>query len=416
MLSVTFHFNYVLRLKVDIRGWHIVFYSMSDNKALIYNIVSYLNSLRASMDDVDSTRLENVTKDLEDIFQVSSDSVDDFMNFSFPTTNLPQIFESGVNTTGASSFGSVLENAQKNPKYQPFVDMVTSKGYFDGTEPNSIEYLQRQSKLIQKFLEKVANNDNEKVDNEKLAEEKKNLGNAAISAKDFTGAVQFYTEALDLSSSGPSSHIYYCNRAAAYCHLNEYAEAVADCESAIALEPTYVKAFSRLGLSHFFLNNFEEAVQAYEKAVELEPENEGSKRSLKQAKKKLEEKSKSGAVGTSSAAANAGGMPDMSGLLSDPKLANMMNSPFMKNAMDKMGGQAGLASLLNDPNTMAMAQNLMKNPDAMKQMMQMAGNLGGGGDGGMPDLSALAGMMGGAGAGAGKAKSGKKQPFKGFEE
>lgn len=44
-----------------------------------------------------------------------------------------------------------------------------------------------------------------------------------------------------------------------------------------------------------------------------------------------------------SAAPGAGGLPDM---------ASMMNKGAMKQAMDKMGGSAGLANLMKDPNMM----------------------------------------------------------------
>lgn len=186
---------------------------------------------------------------------------------------------------------------------------------------------------------------------------------------------------------------------------------MADCEAAVALCPDYVKAYSRLGLSNFFLGNYAGAVKAYESAVELEPDNEGSKKSLKQARKKLDEqkKAKSSAVASSSGAAApaAGGLPDMSAMLNDPSfMPGMLKNPMMKEAMDKVGGQAGLANLMKDPQMMAMAQKMMQNPDALKQAMSMLG-----GSGGMPDMSAMMGLMGGAAGG-----SKKKGPFKGFED
>lgn len=56
---------------------------------------------------------------------------------------------------------------------------------------------------------------------------------------------------------------------------------------------------------------------------------------------------------------------------------------------------------------MAMAQKMMQNPAALQQAMSMLGGNGGG----MPDLSAMAGLMGGN-AGA----KPKKGQFKGFED
>ncbi|KAJ1443441.1 hypothetical protein B484DRAFT_321612, partial [Ochromonadaceae sp. CCMP2298] len=119
------------------------------------------------------------------------------------------------------------------------------------------------------------------------AEELKFKGNAAINAKRYEEAVAAYTEALALSADGPSSHVYHSNRAAAYCHLNKYVEAVEDCEACLVMSPDYVKAYSRLGLANFFLERWEDAVAAYERAVELEPDSKASQDSLRQAKNRL---------------------------------------------------------------------------------------------------------------------------------
>ena len=103
----------------------------------------------------------------------------------------------------------------------------------------------------------------------------------------------------------------------------------------------YVKAYSRLGLSHFFMEQFEEAVEAYQRAVELEPDNKASADSLRQAQSKL---AKARRQQVSSPGAGAGaGAPDLSAL---------MGNPMMKQAMDKMGGSAGIANLMKDPQMM----------------------------------------------------------------
>eukprot|EP01035_Chromulina_nebulosa_P019748 gene19748-25680_t len=308
------------------------------------------------------------------------------------------IIEKGIEETKALTYNESIKTVENSNKFQEFVDVVTSKGFFDGASPDSIEYYQRYVKVIQKFNTRVNNTDLSKAEKEKQAEEKKVLGNTAFSSKDYHAAIQYYTEALDLSNDGPNSHIYYCNRAAAYSYLNEHAEAVADSEAAVSLDPTYVKVYSRLGLSSFYLNDFEKSVKAYEKAVELEPDNETAKKGLKQAKKKLDDKRK-----VSTSAPSSAGIPDVSSMLNDPNIAN---NPFMKDAMGKLGGEQGIANLMKDPNMMAMAQKMMQDPAALQQAMSMLG-----GKGGMPDMSSLMGGLGGAGAG-----KGKKSGFKGFED
>jgi stress-induced-phosphoprotein 1 len=60
----------------------------------------------------------------------------------------------------------------------------------------------------------------------------KDQGNAAFKAKDFDGAIKFYTQALD---SAPSDHTILGNRAAAHHNLKNYNEALEDAEKCIEI-------------------------------------------------------------------------------------------------------------------------------------------------------------------------------------
>lgn len=50
-----------------------------------------------------------------------------------------------------------------------------------------------------------------------------------------------------LSPTGPNSHVFYSNRAAARLQMGLYTAAASDAEQAVALAPTYTKAMVRLG-------------------------------------------------------------------------------------------------------------------------------------------------------------------------
>lgn len=385
---------------------------------LVFHFIEYLTSLKGQ-DGHTADSIDTIVGLLEAEFPSSAQNAANFAANSYYPTALTDVYGAGVK--GFKTYTQSFEEAKSNPKFDAFVDVVVKKGYFEGTSEGSIEYLHRHAKLINKFKEKSASAVPTKAELEAQAEDLKFKGNTCINAKDFAGAAKHYSEALALSPDGPNSHVYLSNRAAAYCHMNRYQDAVDDCHSSIALSPDYVKAFSRLGLSLFFLERYEEAVEAYERAVELEPDNKASQDSLRQAKNKLKKVKASSAV---EAAGGAGGMPDMSAL---GGLGGMMNNPQMKQAMDQMGGPAGLASLMKDPQMMAMAQQMMKDPAMMQRAMSMLGG-GGGAGGGMPDMSALAGLMGGLGGGgaaggaggaapsSSSSKSGGKKPFTGFEE
>ena len=219
---------------------------MSDQTKLLYSIVSFLKTLEKS-DSIDTA------VGLIETAHGVQNTPQNFSDASYYPLSLQDIFNAGATTLSAETPAEALASVQGNTKFESFVALVSKKGFFEGAEVGSVEYLQRQAKLVQKFKSRQNNEVASAAELERQAEEKKGHGNTAIVAKDYLGAVAYYTEALELSADGPNSHIYHCNRAAAHCHLNDYIEAVEDCNASIALQPTYVKAYSRLGLANYFL-------------------------------------------------------------------------------------------------------------------------------------------------------------------
>jgi len=119
------------------------------------------------------------------------------------------------------------------------------------------------------------------------AESLKARGNAHMQKKEYDDALDCYTQALWLSPSGPSSHVYFSNRAAALLSMKMFDEAILDSERALALAPSYAKAHARLGLAHFLLGDYRRAMEAYTVALKYEPDNKSSKSYLEKAAKKL---------------------------------------------------------------------------------------------------------------------------------
>ena len=235
----------------------------------------------------------------------------------------------------------------------------------------------------------------------------KSQGNAAMARKDHKMAIDLYSKAIAISPTNP---IYLSNRAAAYSASHQHAEACTDAEMAVAADPKYTKAWSRLGLARFVLGDAKGSMEAYGKGIEYEGNggSEAMKKGFKTAKEKVEEmereKEASGmdedVDDAPRGAGGAGGMPDLSAL------AGMMGGG---------GGGGGsmpdMASIMNNPMFASMAQNLMSNPDALQGLMNnpqlraMAERFGvgggGGGRGGGGGGSPGAGVGAGAGAGAG---------------
>jgi small glutamine-rich tetratricopeptide repeat-containing protein alpha len=233
--------------------------------------------------------------------------------------------------------------------------------------------------------------------NKDEAERLKGLGNEAMKKKDYDSAIKHYTAALDIVPLNP---IYLSNRAAAYSGQNKHQLAKEDAEMAVAADPNYSKAWSRLGLANYVLGDAKGAMDAYKKGMDAEGGgSEVMRKGYETAKKKVEEEG--GDVGAPDAPRDApgggGGMPDLS------SLASMLGGGGGGGG----GGMPDLAGLMQNPMMRQMAQNLMSNPDMMSNLMnnpqiaglanQFAGRGGaggqggapGGGGGGMPDLASL---------------------------
>lgn len=200
-----------------------------------------------------------------------------------------------------------------------------------------------------------------KQEKEAKAEELKAQGNAALNGQDYTRAAQLYHEALKLSPDGPSSHIYHSNLAAALMYLHKYTEVIDHCEQSIALKPSYVKAYSRMGGAQVHLKDYEGAIDSFRRGLEVDSSNAACRDGLADAERKLRQQQSVSSSGSSAApssggAPGAGGMPDLSGL------ASMLGGG---------GGGGGLADLMSNPALQQMASSMMQNP-AMMQMYVVA--------------------------------------------
>ena len=218
----------------------------------------------------------------------------------------------------------------------------------------------------------------------KQAEALKSKGNAAMAQKDYPTAIDLYTQALALH---PGNAVFLSNRAAAHSAARDHESARADAEAAVANEPKYTKAWSRLGLARFALGDAKGSMEAYRKGIEHEG-NGGSdamKKGFETAKRRVEEIE----AEERDASPAARGSPGAGG----PNLADLAGMFGGAGGAGGGGGMPDLSSIMSNPMFASMAQNLMSNPDMMSNLMsnprlrEMASQFGGGG--GMPDISAL---------------------------
>ncbi|KAK0417146.1 hypothetical protein QR680_012852 [Steinernema hermaphroditum] len=189
----------------------------------------------------------------------------------------------------------------------------------------------------------------------------KEEGNDLMKAGSFNEAVEKYNGAIKLSKDP----VYFCNRAAAYCRLEQYDMAIQDCRTAIALDPNYGKAYGRLGLALSCQNRYDQAVEAYKKALEIEPGQQSYINNLQIAEEKLKELNNS-AAGRGPGGfpfPGVGGMGGLPGMPGMPDLSEVFNNPQMMDNVTRM---------MNDPNIQTMMSQMMNS------VMGGTGGAGGG--------------------------------------
>ncbi|PWN31010.1 putative mitochondrial precursor protein import receptor tom70 [Jaminaea rosea] len=76
---------------------------------------------------------------------------------------------------------------------------------------------------------------------ESLAQALKAAGNKAYQERRFEPAIDLYTKAI---AAQPLA-VFFSNRAACYSNLSKYREVIKDCDSALAMDPAYIKALNR---------------------------------------------------------------------------------------------------------------------------------------------------------------------------
>lgn len=223
----------------------------------------------------------------------------------------------------------------------------------------------------------------------KLKEE----GNEFVKASKFEEAIEKYNQAIKLARDP----VYFCNRAAAFCRLEQFDLAIQDCRTALALDEKYAKAYGRMGLAFSCQNNYAEAVESYSKALELEPNNESYKNNLAIAEEKKNQAEQfransnpfAGLSGVGNVFGGTGGPPDLSSFLSNPQMMQtamqMMNDPNVQNLMNSMmgnfmnsggaSGQGGAPDTGGLANFFAAGQNIAQqmqtaNPELVEQLRQ----------------------------------------------
>ncbi|KAF9930037.1 hypothetical protein FBU30_000950 [Linnemannia zychae] len=226
----------------------------------------------------------------------------------------------------------------------------------------------------------------------KNAEDLKVAGNRKVNEKEYAEAIRLYGEAIVLN---PKNAVYYANRAAAYSQMGDHQNAIADSLKAAEVDPAYSKAYSRLGHAYFSVGKYKEAVSAYEKGLALEPNNATMKSSLATARTKARDNEVTPAPRSGGAGAGGlpAGFPDLGALGGGaggmPDLASLMNNPALMNMAQQMMQSGAFNQLMSNPAMQQMAQRMMstgerpnieemmRDPQIAEAARGLMGNMGG---------------------------------------
>ncbi|XP_048509911.1 dnaJ homolog subfamily C member 7 [Athalia rosae] len=103
-----------------------------------------------------------------------------------------------------------------------------------------------------------------------LAELKKETANQLYKNKRYKDALAVYNEIIELCPDAPA---YYGNRAACYMMLDKYHDALADAKKCIAIDPKFIKAYTRVVKCSLIVGDIVGAKTALNKLQELDSNN-----------------------------------------------------------------------------------------------------------------------------------------------
>ncbi|KVH99464.1 hypothetical protein Ccrd_022302 [Cynara cardunculus var. scolymus] len=196
-----------------------------------------------------------------------------------------------------------LTGVREDELFGQFFGALEKIHYFGSTANGDDEQaLDRTTHLFHNALMEMKKSGCEEIDLKNLADTFKVQGNKAMQSKIYSEAIELYTIAIALRDDNA---VYYCNRkrvgkhmanekcydgAAAYTQTKQYTEATCDCHQAIAIDPNYSKAYSRLGFTYYAQGNYRDAIaKGFMKALQLDPNNESIRGNIQAAEQKLKE-------------------------------------------------------------------------------------------------------------------------------
>ncbi|KAJ3123090.1 Hsp90 cochaperone, partial [Physocladia obscura] len=229
--------------------------------------------------------------------------------------------------------------ARMGSAYQKLSDLPNAIKYFEKSlsehrTPDVLTKLREVEKL-QKAAEKEAYRD------PSLADAARELGNELFKKHSYADAVKHYTEAIKRNDQDPRN---YSNRAACYIKLMALPEADKDCDEALKLDPSFVKAYVRKASILVAKRDWLKAIDACNEAKEKDVEKKHGA--------EIDGVLMKAYAGLNEVQSGGGSREEvLENAMKNPEVQKIMADPVMKSILQQMQ---------EDP---AAARDHMKNPD-----------------------------------------------------
>ncbi|MFS7938862.1 putative tetratricopeptide-like helical domain superfamily, SGTA, homodimerization [Helianthus anomalus] len=262
-------------------------------RRIVASFLNFLNSVEpSSANDVESLE---VAKDcLSEVFKIGPSATSSIPKseslvhiFTSQTGPNNEIKSDQVNTESRASSTTNAPVVSEDELFVQFFGALEKVHYFGTTSGDDEHVLDRATQLFHNALMEMKKSERAEINLKNLADTFKLQGNKAMQSKVYSDAIELYTIAIALCDDNA---VYYCNRAAAYTQNNQHTEAIHDCHKAIAIDPNYSKAYSRLGFSYYAQGNYRDAIEkGFRRALQLDPNNESVRGNIQAAEQKLRE-------------------------------------------------------------------------------------------------------------------------------
>jgi stress-induced-phosphoprotein 1 len=159
----------------------------------------------------------------------------------------------------------------------------------------------------------------------------KERGNAHFKEGQWPEAIKEYTDAI---KRDPTQAAFYSNRCACYQKQMAFDLAQEDGMMAIKIDPTYMKAYVRLGHIQYFLKEYKKAMETYQKGLAVDETNQECKDGLARTVAAVQGSMGGGEVDKERAARG----------MADPEIQNILRDPMMQQVLKDLSEQPDTAA------------------------------------------------------------------------